>query len=65
MDLRITKIKKMNIFNLQLPDENENNKFPKLDSWFDFMNDQFEKIEETQEKSKINNLLIDNDIDLI
>ena len=65
MDRRITKTKKMDIFNLQLPDENENNKFPKLDSWFDMMNQQFKKIEESHEKSKINNLLIDNDIDLI
>ena len=55
----------MDIFNLQLPDENENEKFPKLDSWFDFMNDQFKKIEESNQKYKINNLLIDNDIDLI
>ena len=55
----------MGIFNLQLPDENEKDKFPKLDSWFDFMNDQFKKIEKGHEKSKINNLLIDNDIDLI
>jgi len=55
----------MDIFNLQLPDKNENEKFTKLDSWFDFMNDQFKKIEESNEKSKINNLLIDNDIDLI
>ena len=65
MDRRIIKTKKMEIFNLQLPDENENEKFTKLDSWFDFMNQQFKKIEESQEKSKINNLLIDNDIDLI
>jgi len=55
----------MDIFNLQLPDENENEKFNKLDSWFDFMNNQFGKLEETREKSEINNLLIDNDIDLI
>lgn len=55
----------MDIFNLQLPDENENEKFPKLDSWYDFMNNQFKKIEENNEKSKINNLLIDNDINLI
>ena len=55
----------MDVFNLQLPNENENNKFPKLDSWFDFMNNQFKKIEESQEKRKINNLLIDNEINLI
>ena len=40
----------MDIFNLQLPSENENEKFSKLDSWFDFMNDQFKKIEENHEK---------------
>ena len=55
----------MDIFNLNTSEENKNNKFPKLDSWFDFMNSQFKKIEETQNNSKINNLLIDNDIDLI
>jgi hypothetical protein len=56
----------MDIFNLNLPpEENNKDKFPKLDSWFDFMNDQFKKIEESHEKSKINNLLIDNNIDLI
>jgi len=40
-------------------------KFKKLDSWFNMMNQQFKKIEEGHEKSEINNLLIDNDIDLI
>lgn len=53
----------MDIFNLNIPEENE--KFPKLDSWFDMMNNQFKKIEESQDRSKINNLLIDNDIDII
>lgn len=56
----------MNIFNdINLPSKEEQNKFPKLDSWFDFMNSQFEKIEESTQKSKINSLMIDNDIDLI
>ena len=55
----------MDIFNLNLPEENENEKFPKLDAWFDMMNNQFKKIEESNEKIQINNLLIDNDIDLI
>ena len=41
------------------------NKYPKLDSWFSFMDQQFKKIQESTNKSKINNLLIDNDIDLI
>ena len=40
-------------------------KYPELMAWFDFMNSQFKKIEEADQKSKINNLLIDNDIDLI
>lgn len=40
-------------------------KFPELMQWFDFMNSQFKKVEESHEKSKINNLLIDNDIDSI
>lgn len=53
----------MDIFNLNLPPEDEENKFPKLDSWFDFMNNQFKKIEESHEKGKINNLLSDNDIE--
>ena len=58
----------MDIFNLNLPPEDndeDKTKFQKLDSWFDFMNNQLEKIEESHQKSKINNLLIDNDIDLI
>jgi hypothetical protein len=55
----------MDFLNMNLPPENENNKFPKLDSWFDFMNEQMEKIEESHQKGKINNLLIDNDIALI
>ena len=36
-----------------------------LTNWFKFMEYQFKKIEEAKEKSKINNLLIDNDINLI
>ena len=45
--------------------KNKKEKFPKLMQWFDFMNNQMEKIEESNQKRKINNLLIDNDIDLI
>jgi hypothetical protein len=55
----------MDIFNLNTenPDEqNHNGKFEKLDAWFDFMNQQFEKIEEMQQKTKINAILFDNDI---
>lgn len=56
----------MDFLNMNLPpEENNNNKFPKLDSWFDFMNEQMEKIEEIHNKGKINNLLSDNDIELI
>ena len=53
----------MDIFNLNLPPEDSNkDKFPKLDSWFDMMNDQFQKLEDSRNVSEINNLLIDNDI---
>lgn len=55
----------MDIFNLNTenPDEeNHNGKFEKLDAWFDFMNQQFEKIEEMQQITKINAILFDNDI---
>ena len=57
----------MDIFNLNLPEDNddEKNKRKDLASWFDFMNSQLEKIEESHQKSQINNLLIDNDIDII
>jgi len=55
----------MDFLNMNLPPEDENTKFPKLDAWFDFMNKQMEKIEEAHQKGKINSLLIDNDIDLI
>lgn len=36
-----------------------------LDNWFNFMDCQFEKIKESNQKYKINNMLIDNDIDII
>ena len=52
----------MYIFNLNVPEENEGEKFPKLDAWFDMMNNQFKKIEDTHQTNKINNVLIDNDI---
>ena len=53
----------MDIFNLNLtPEDNDNDK---LDSWFSFMDQQFKKMEESHQKGKINNLLIDNDIDMI
>ena len=56
----------MDIFNLNLPPEDSNkDKFPKLGSWFDAMNGQFQKLEDSRNESEINNLLIDNDIDLI
>ena len=55
----------MNIFDLNLPDENDKKEFNKLGDWFAFMNKQFEKIEEGDRKYKINNLLNDNDIDSI
>ena len=43
----------------------ENNLFPKLDYWFKDMDKAFKTLKENHEKGKINNLLIDNDIDLI
>ena len=55
----------MDIFNLNTEnpgEENHNGKFEKLDAWFDFMNQQFEKIEEMQQITKINAILFDNDI---
>jgi len=56
----------MDFLNMNLPpEENENNKFSKLDSWFDFMNDQMEEMKEANEKGKINSLLFDNDIEMI
>lgn len=56
----------MDFLNMNLPPEkNENNNFPKLDSWFDFMNEQMEKLEQVRDKGKINSLLFDNNIDII
>ncbi|NQW36870.1 MAG: hypothetical protein HQ471_07695 [Flavobacteriales bacterium] len=55
----------MGIFDLNFPSKKDEEKFEKLGDWFDFMNKQFEKIEESDRKYKINNLLIDNDIDSI
>ena len=40
-------------------------KFDKLNEWFDFMNGQFKKIEESNNKSKLNSVLFDNDIESI
>jgi len=47
------------------PQEAFNNKFPQLDQWFSDMDEAFNKIKESHEKGKINNLLFDNDIDSI
>jgi len=55
----------MDIFNINLPSDEENKKFKKLDSWFDFMNKQFGEIEESNHKLQVNNLLSDNDINAI
>jgi hypothetical protein len=56
----------MDFLNMNLPPEDENsNKFPKLDTWFYFMNEQMEELEKVQQKGRINSLLFDNDIDLI
>ena len=54
------------MFGIQPPeDDKDKSRFENIENWFDFMNHQFEKIEESHQKGKINNLLIDNDIDLI
>jgi len=37
-------------------------KYPELMAWFEFMTKQFKTIEDAHYKSKINNLLNDNDI---
>lgn len=57
----------MDFLNMNLPPENDKNKNnpERLNSWFDFMNNQMEKIEESNQKWQINNLLIDNDIEII
>lgn len=56
----------MDFLNMNLPPEDENsNRFPKLDAWFDFMNKQMEQLEKVQQKGSINSLLFDNDIDMI
>ena len=53
----------MDFLNMNLlPEENENNKFNKLDGWFDFMNNQMKKMEEVQHEIKLNKILTDNDI---
>jgi len=54
------------MFGIQLPeDDKDKSRFENIVNCFDFMNYQFKKIEESHQKGKINNLLIDNDIDLI
>lgn len=55
----------MDFLNMNLPPEENENKFPKLDAWFDFMNEQMEKIEESTQKGKINSMLLDSDIEMI
>ena len=45
--------------------EHKKEKFPELMAWFDFMNNQFKRIEESHETSQINKLLDDNDIEPI
>lgn len=58
--LLITQIKLLTLFTHKM--KNKKDKFPELMAWFDMMNAQFSKIEESNEKSQINNLLNDNDI---
>jgi len=51
----------MDFLSMNLPPE-ENDKDKNLDYFFDFMNNQMKKIEESDQKYKINNLLLGNDI---
>ena len=58
----------MDFLNMNINPEEGNNsedKYPKLEAWFDFMNNQMEKLERVREVGKINSILIDNDIELI
>ena len=48
----------MDIFNLELPEENND----KLDAWFEQMNKQMERLEESRHSSRLNSMLSDNDI---
>jgi len=51
---------------MQLPEDDKNkSNFENINNWFDFMNEQFKKIEESNQKYKINSVLLDNDIDLV
>lgn len=50
----------MDIFNFDLPEENE--KFPELDAWFTFMNDQLHDIEESRHNNTLRSILEDNNI---
>ena len=55
----------MGFLNMNLPPEDDKNNPERLNSWFDFMNNQMEKFEEINQKFIINKLLINNDIDSI
>lgn len=57
----------MDFLKMQLPPEDDKNKsnFENINNWFDFMNEQIEKLEQVRDKGKINSLLFDNDIDMI
>lgn len=46
-------------------EDDSKDKFKKLTNWFGFMNNQFQKIEQEHQKSKLNSLLFDNDIETI
>ena len=50
----------MDIFNLNLPEENEN--FSELDAWFSFINDQLHDIEESRHNITLKCILNDNNI---
>ena len=50
----------MDIFNFDLPEENK--KFPELDAWFTFINDQLHDIEESRHNITLKCILNDNNI---
>ena len=52
----------MDIFNMELPEENKDDK---LNSWFDFMNNQMQKLEQTRHELKVNSILDDNNIETL
>ena len=42
-----------------------NDKYPKLDGFFQFMDKQMKQLDESRNKGKINSMLFDSDIEMI